>query len=59
MLRYLVFGNMPVFIRPKEFSNTGAGTDELLCSAASIATHVVNIYSYKLSMQFRYPAIPQ
>lgn len=44
-LYYLAFGNMLVFIYPKEFSNAAAGTDELLCSAASITGHVANIYS--------------
>jgi len=46
ILRYLVFGNTLVFIYPKEFSNTAADTDELLCSTASIRAHVANIYSY-------------
>jgi len=46
-----------VFIHPKEFSNTAADTDELLCSAASIRAHVANIYPYA-NFRCSYPAIP-
>lgn len=35
----------PLFTHPQEFSNTAAVADELLCSTASIAAHIANIYS--------------